>query len=170
MEENYGAGRLPHFHPALEGCVTRDPCFAKALCESYMEELAAVGAYTYRALVIRGRNQRLSELFERIAREEMVHFRLLGELILALGGNPAICTHLRIGMPEGCCAVGCEAGFEGRAIADSLREERRGIDRYQTLMGCTRDRVVRSVLTQIIDDEQAHVEAIRAMATEQEPR
>lgn len=160
MEHHQEKKNLPPFHPVFEGCVVRDPCMANAVGESYLEELYAIVSYNYRTTIARGCNKPLAELFDRIAKEEMRHFRILGELILSLGGNPAVCTHLRIGVSDAIPMGRGSAGAAARMIADSLCEERRGIDRYQTLMGCTRDRVVRSVLAQILDDEQRHVEAL----------
>ncbi|MBQ7346756.1 MAG: hypothetical protein IJW55_02265 [Clostridia bacterium] len=163
MEHHSEKKSFPPFHPTLQGCVVRDQRFARALEESYLEELYAISAYVYRSLLTAGHNKALSELFEELAKDEMRHFRLLGELILALGGNPTICTQLRVGSPDGMgnsCAPTCRG--TSRMVSDSLREEKRGIDRYQTLMGRTQDRVVRSVISHILSDEHRHVEELCA--------
>ncbi|MBR3895394.1 MAG: hypothetical protein IKJ35_09685 [Clostridia bacterium] len=162
MEKDLEGRGFPAFYPTLEGCVARDLRFAAALEESYMEELGAVAAYTYRSLLWARREPDAAALFERLAKEEMLHFRMLGELILALGGNPVIQANMRVQGIERDGRSGIKRESRGRAAlyADSIREERRGIDRYQTLMGRTQDRVVRSVLAHLLSDEHRHVEAL----------
>lgn len=162
MGQDLHEGGFPPFYPTLDGCVTKDLRFAAALEESYMEELGAVAAYTYRSMLLARREPDAAALFDRLAKEEMLHFRMLGELILALGGNPVVQANLRV---QG---IGRDLSGNGKRVSggcaglfsDSIREERCGIDRYQTLMGRTRDRVVRSVLAHLISDEHRHVESL----------
>lgn len=154
MEKDWKGKQFPPFYPTFDGCVTGDIRFAGALEERYMEELGAVSAYTYRAMVWKRWDARISALFEQLAKEEMLHFRILGELILALGGNPVVQAKLCVPAIDLC-------GRGGRGIfAESIREERRGIDGYQTLMGKTQDRVVRSVLSHLVADEHRHIEVL----------
>ena len=150
----------PPFRPQLCGCVAHDPRLARAVEELYEEELYAICAYTYRRLL-----GTRAELYADISKDEMRHFRLLGELILALGGNPVIRTQLRVDACElGRGSAQASERACGQLLQESIREERRTIDRYQTLMGCTDDRIVRSVLSGIVDDEQRHVEWLLAAA------
>lgn len=156
--QNHENKHISPFHPHFCGCVAHDPKMARAVEEAYREELYAISAYTYRSLLCDR-----SDLFVDISKDEMRHFRMLGELILALGGNPVIRTQLRVDSYE---LDSCGACVSQRAsmqmLHDSIREEKRAIDHYQTLMGCTDDRIVRSVLAGIVDDEQRHVEWLRA--------
>ncbi len=152
---------IPSFHPQFCGCVAHDPKMARAVSDLYGEELHAISAYTYRSLLYDR-----SDLFRDLSKDEMKHFRLLGELILALGGNPMIRTQIRVDgyeLERGCACVSGRSCTQ--MLHDSIREEKRTIDRYQTLMGCTTDRIVRSVLAGIVDDEQGHVEWLRAAIT-----
>ena len=153
--------RIPSFQPQFCGCVAHDPKMARAVAELYAEELYAISAYTYRSLLCDR-----SDLFSDISKDEMRHFRMLGELILALGGNPMIRTQLRVDGYELERGSTCLSGRScTQMLHDSIREEKRTIDRYQTLMGCTTDRIVRSVLAGLVDDEQKHVEWLRAAIT-----
>ena len=146
------------FHPRFCGCIAHDPKMVRATEELYVEELYAISAYTYRSLLCDR-----SDLFMDLSKDEMRHFRLLGELILSLGGNPMIRTQIRV---EACELDRREAYASPKGcrqmLADSIREEKHAIDRYQTLMGCTNDRIVRSVLSGIVDDEQRHLEWLSA--------
>ena len=146
------------FHPRFCGCIAHDPKMARAVEEMYADELHAISAYTYRSLLCDR-----SDLFIDLSKDEMRHFRLLGELILALGGNPVIRTQVRVDACELDRGDACASSKGCRQMLyESIREEKRAIDRYQTLMGCTNDRIVRSVLSGIIDDEQHHVEWLSA--------
>lgn len=149
---------VPSFHPSFCGCIAHDLKTARAAEELYLEELYAVSAYTYRSLLYGH-----SDLFRDISMDEMRHFRLLGELILALGGNPVIRAQIRVDVCELDRGEACASPRGIRQMLnDSIREEKRAVDRYQSLMGCTDDRIVRSVLLGIIEDEQRHVEWLSA--------
>lgn len=162
MSQNYPENKhIPSFHPQFCGCVAHDPKMARAVTELYEEELYAISAYTYRSLLYDR-----SDLFLDLSKDEMKHFRLLGELILALGGNPMIRTQVRVDGYELERGSTCVSGHAcTQMLNDSIREEKLAIDRYQTLMGCTNDRIVRSVLAGLVDDEQRHVEWLRAAVT-----
>ena len=162
MEQAFGEGGFPPFYPTLDGCVARNLRLAAALEESYLEELGAVAAYTYRSMLLTRCEPRTAELFDRIAKEEMMHFRMLGELILALGGDPAVQGRIRVPSVEESGRGGEKRDLHGRAriFSDLRREARRAVDRYQTLMGSTQDRMVRSVLSHLLSDEHRHIEAL----------
>ena len=154
MEKDLEEKETYPFRPTVEGCVARDPRLAAAFAESYSEELRGVVAYSYLSILFAQQDARASALFGRLAKEEMQHFRMLGELILALGGNPSV--QARIGTPA---VHPCKRGRAG-IITDAIRDERCGIDRYQTLMGRTQDRVVRALLSHLIADEHRHTDAL----------
>ena len=50
-----------------------------------------------------------------------------------------------------------------RCLRESIREQQSLVDRYETLVGKTSDRVVRSVLAEFIADEQRHIALLRNM-------
>lgn len=132
--------------------------------DCYRAELSAVAAYTYRALVTESVSGELSALFDRIAVDESEHFRLTGELIASLGGNPVIRARVHTepydfsGLTPQKTAV-----TVSRMLREAMREEREEIDRYQTVMAHTEDRILRSFLAQIIGDEERHLGRMKAM-------
>ncbi|MBQ9759850.1 MAG: ferritin-like domain-containing protein [Clostridia bacterium] len=142
----------------------RDPRLARLLGECYRAELCSVAAYTYRAAVTEPHSKELSDAFDRIATDEMEHFRLLGALIVSLGGEPMLRMRWQSG--EGVPSSGDtreRAIAEGRMLSEAIEEERCEIDRYQTLMGQTEDRIVRSFLCQILSDEERHVARLKTL-------
>lgn len=142
----------------------RDLKLARSLEAGYRAELYSTAAYTYRSMMIEPISKELSDALDRIAIDEMEHFRLLGLLIVSLGGNPVLCTHLQTeklefnGGDSGSLSVSVT-----RMLSDAIREERQEIDRYQTLMGRTQDRIVRSFFCQMIADEERHVAKLYSM-------
>ena len=156
----------PPFHPKLQGCVAHDRRMSRALEDCYAAELHAVATYTYRSLLCEPADRTLSDLFNTLALEEIEHFRLLGELILALGGNPTLRTRVQV-EPFPLCGGdrSCTDREAMRMIEEAIREEKALIDCYETLMSRTEDRVVRSVFSHLIADEQAHVNALIKIQT-----
>ena len=144
--------RAPRFRPPMEGCVAKDRRLANGFKICYIDTFASIAANVYRSLVSLRCDRRASELFDCIAEEDLEHFRLLGELILALGGDTAM-RGIR-----GSCVGGSGQGDTAAFLADACRERRRNIDRYQTLMGKTGDRVVRSMLAKLLSSEQRILE------------
>ena len=145
-------GRTPRFRPPMEGCVARDRRLANAVKICYVDTFASIAANIYRSLVSLSRDRRAADLFDSIAEEELEHFRLLGELILALGGDAVLRGS------RGTCVGGKAEGDAGEFLADECDVRQRNIDRYETLMGRTGDRVVRSVLAKLLSSERRILE------------
>lgn len=162
MNQNNRPKRSEMFHPTPNGCVLQDLRFARALEELYADELNAIATASYRSMLCEECDQELSALFYEQMQDEIQHFRFLGELILALGGNPTLRTQIRVETmhrsddPRSSCAKLSE-----ELLYVALRDKRRSIDRYQTMLGRTQDRVVRSLLCQLIDEEQRHSERLK---------
>ena len=136
------------FRPALKGCVARDPRMAGMLAEDFRNCLCSIAANTYRAILTKDLSA--SSLFEKLIREDTALLRQLGELILALGGPPSLCAQLRVLPAEG--APYSRGPCTSQLLREALRENKRAIDSLQTKMGQTADRVVRSVLSQLLTD------------------
>ena len=146
----------PRFRPPLRGCVARDLRLAAALRSSYVDTFSRIAANVYRSLLCNGKSASQEELFEVLARRDLEQFRLLGELLIALGGeDAAILTR-----PQGRRQHYRSSDFPADALTEALAECRRSIDRFQTLMSATGDRVVRSVLSGLIADEEREIRTI----------
>lgn len=142
----------------LEGRIRRDPALARLTEPVLAEELEAISSYLYRAAVSEYATPELSGLFESIALDEMEHFRLLERLILALGGNPAIRLNLRnaaIRMKD--LRAYADRGEPTAMIRQSIREEEKGIGRYEEIVAHSDDPMVRSLLLGIVSEEREHI-------------
>ncbi|MBQ9784876.1 MAG: hypothetical protein IJW29_05200 [Clostridia bacterium] len=150
--------RAPRFRPRLEGCVARDRHMAAALEVCYVDAFASVAANVYRSLVTAEADRGLSETYEWIAEEALEEFRTLGELILALGGDAMLRQSRRV-RP-------CASSSDTRFLRACRAECERSIDRYETLMSRTGDRVVRSVLAGLLSGQRRIAEKIMRLDSE----
>jgi len=121
------------------------------------DEHAAIIQYLTQAYAI-GEGDLACEM-EAIAREEMQHFRWLGEKIAALGGRPAMKRGAVVfGGPKVVAMLGEDVSAEERAIAQ-----------YQAHIAELDDLQITSLLNRIIADERAHEEKFRKLQTEPDP-
>lgn len=154
----------PHspFRPTLAGCVTRDLALARALEGLYLHALYSVAATTYRSLIAERHDRALAATLDEISIDQSEHFRLLGDLILALGGNPTVRTEMQVEPIPALATDGRHAEeIAARLISRTFAERKWSIDRMQTLMGSTQDRIVRSILVHLITDEERHLQMLR---------
>ena len=152
----------PPFRPTLRGCVARDPQFAQALSEVYRHKLYEVAAMTYRSLIADATDHVSAGVFDEIAIDAAEHFRLLGDLILALGSDP--CFQMHLGVEQTSRHRHTTTEIPTQMVLDARKEKKRSIDRLQTLMGHTADRVVRSILTHLLTDESRHMEILSQLS------
>ena len=149
MQPTSNRQATPPFRPRLTGCVARDVVMATILKSCYVEAFSRIAANIFRSLRCAERERTLSEIFERAAEEDLEQFRRLGELILALGGD----AELRGVRSRRSCQVRCEDNVQDFLEA-GISERSQSIDRYETLMARTGDRVVRSVLAGLLSGER----------------
>ena len=140
----------PPFRPSLRGCVARDTRLAAAVYTCCSEAFFSISDNIYRSLICRDCDTALSDLFEELAQKDLEHFRLLGELFLALSETDG---HKTRRYPYHKRASGSSRNQDSLPLA-ALWERRRNIDCFETLMGRTEDRVVRSVFSKILSNEQ----------------
>lgn len=140
----------PPFRPSLRGCVGRDARLAAAVYTCSTEAFFGISDNIYRSLVCKDSDTALSDLFEELAENDLERFRLLGELFLALGEGEKQKTPCSPWRKRSAYPTRNHDSPAGAA----LWERRRNIDCFETLMGRTEDRVVRSVFSKILSTER----------------
>ncbi len=75
--------------------VKRDLQLARRLYPHLGHEIVDVSDYTYFSIMFEDFAPKFAELVEKLALDELEHYRILGQLILDLGANPALNIRLR---------------------------------------------------------------------------
>lgn len=155
--EREDARFCPHFY----GSVGQDERTGRHLLPCYGAAASMGLLYAYRGLMAEPFHAELCTLFEEIERDKRWHFRMLGRLILVLGVAPVPAARLSpVAEPWERSLSAWEKNLP-RLLHVCIRQESAGIERLQTVMGSTEDRVVRSFLAQLIGDEERHVRALQ---------
>ena len=152
----------PPFRPSIRGCVGRDTRLAAAVYTSSAEAFFSISDNIYRSLICKDRDTSLSDLFEELAQADLERFRTLGELFLALGEGEK---------PKTPCysyrkRASCSSHNQNPHLQAALWERRHNIDCFETLMGRTEDRVVRSVFSKILAKEHALCHRLESLCKE----
>ncbi len=149
-------------YPGMTG-VIRAPRLARSLFPPRADELSTISDYTYYSIVFADSMPELSALFENISMTEMHHFRLLGELIDALGADPVINVRVHnspLGLTEDEDSRAPVAAV--RVVESMLRAEEaasREYARLATLFGS--DPAAVAILTRLSADEASHARMLR---------
>ena len=140
----------PPFRPSLRGCVGRDARLASSTYTCCSRAFFSISDNIYRSLICRDSDTALSDLFEELAQTDLEQFRTLGELFLALSDADRRKT---LRYPYFKRASRPSQNQDSPALA-ALWERRCNIDCFETLMGRTEDRVVRSVFSKLLSAER----------------
>lgn len=149
-------------YPTVSG-VRRAPKLARSLFAPRADELSAISDYSYYSIVFENSMPALSELFENISMTEMIHFRLLGELIDALGADPAVNTRIHntpLGLTEDEDSRAPVAAV--RVVESMLRGEEAASREYARLAALFQsDPAAAAILTRLSADEATHARMLR---------
>lgn len=121
-----------------------------------VSELSAVTDYTFQSLV--SPDQQAAALVAGIAKIEMHHLQLIGQLIVSLGGYP------RYAVQSGCGTSFWNGQLIGYApnprdfLHENIANEKAAILNYTHRIGQIEDEGVRAVLRRIILDEEHHID------------
>jgi rubrerythrin len=145
-------------YPDTDGII-KAPMLVGKVASVRALEIDAISDHIYLSLIFEGSSPTLSELFEKLARNEMEHFLLLGKMTVALGGDPAIKIR-----PHG--SIAAERGTKGvsspcHMLKLTLDRERRMIENYEQLLSVfSGDHVARALLERIILDKEHYAKML----------
>ncbi|NLH00378.1 MAG: rubrerythrin family protein [Clostridiales bacterium] len=156
--------RIPYPPPKAE---KKNILYASLLTNDYagiISEMSAVSVYTYQHIATP--YGRISEVLRCISAVEMRHMKMLGSLIVSLGGNPRIAVKLGRGYnywSSQCISYETNPRIY---LREDLACERAAITSYKLRITQIDDNAVRKVLERIILDEERHVELLTALCNE----
>ena len=140
-----------------------DPRMARLLFRAYYDELSTVSTYIYNSIQLAESCPQTASLYESIAMTEMRHFRLLGNAIRRMGGNPIIRTDLRIASFELCLdAPRQRVDHTARGtVRIAVAAEQTAAWEYRALAGKTRDEALKALLCRLAADEEEHARMLQ---------
>jgi rubrerythrin len=144
----------------------RDSRMARLLFRAYYDELTALSTYTYNSIILTNLCPGVATLFTTLSMTEMRHFRLLGEAIRRLGGNPSIRTDLRITSFEP-CADSAHPHTESvcrQMVRNAICAEQTAAWEYRALAGKTRDEQLKQILCRLAADEDEHARMLQQLS------
>ncbi len=143
---------LRPFRPSPIGCIRKDPAFAGAVSLCAINALGTVTADIFRSLLTEQKNRELSALFEETASAELLQFRSLWQLTLALGGNPPVCPP----RTPNCTRFLRREGEAGRfCLPEASHAQHRKIaEECRRLSVQSRDPVLTSLLIAVLKEEE----------------
>ena len=157
MNEEYKITLDAPYPPAkADGC---NIFYASLLTNDFagpVSELSAVTQYTFQSLA--SKDQKAAALVGGIAKIEMHHMQLIGQLIASLGGIP------RFAVQNGCGTSfwnGQLIGYDSSArdfLRENIATEQAAIANYSHRIDQIDDNGVRAVLRRIILDEEHHID------------
>ena len=118
-------------------------------------ELTAITQYIYEHIELK-RYENLSKIFMSIAKEEMLHLELLGDLIKRLGGKPYYINNNRCQWKSDNVKYHFASVYE--VLTYNIESEKKAIEEYRYLIKHTQNKSIKDLLDRIILDEQTHLE------------
>ncbi len=138
--------------------------YAEILLEDYAGEGGedtAIHLYVFQSIV----NRKVSKVLEEIAKVEMHHLKILGELIYQLGYPPSYYTVdscLGTINPWSSRVIHYEENLEEFLQID-IKQEQKTIQRYQKHIEEIQDKYIQDILKRIIEDEKMHVRCFQEL-------
>lgn len=156
---------IPYPPLAVEG---KNKRYADILMPLYIGsggELTSLSSYAYQALITEPKDKRLSDILECISLTEMTHFRMLGKLIVKLGGDPVLYIPYNKNRRQYWNSSFCDNRYDQRAFINSnISSEKKAVENYKRAYELINDRFIRDVIKRIIIDEEHHIKIFKELS------
>ncbi len=124
-------------------------------------EINAILQYNYHAVMFVGRGlDEYAELLDSIAVAEMIHLKLLGKLILALGAQPVYTALPPAGFNFYSTKFVAYSRSLKNMIEDDIISERHAIMSYAYMLDRLRNDRVSEIISRILEDEKLHLKSL----------
>ena len=129
-------------------------------------ELNAILQYIYHYFNFNKQGlKQYAETLESIAIAEMLHLKLLGETILALGAPPIYCQNPPTAFNFYSTKYVAYSRNFANMIEDDLLGERHAISQYTRMLSRLKNEQVKSIVSRILEDEKLHLETLKGILT-----
>lgn len=145
----------------------RNPYYAKLLLEDYAGESSedtAIHLYVYQSLVTSEKYQEYKNILMPIARVEMNHLRILGELITLLGLKPIYGTIENKDKVNFWTSSNVGYNIDIKAMLElDIERETNAIKNYKHHQSIINDKYIYKILDKIIADEKVHLDIFKEL-------
>ena len=149
-------------YPSLEG-ICPDCRALRIISPAYASstgELNAILQYNYHAVMFDGKGlNEYAELVDSIAVAEMLHLKILGKLICALGAQPVYTACPPAGFNFYSAKFVSYSRSLKNMVEDDLLAERHAVMSYAHMLDHLRNDRVKEVIARILEDEKLHLQA-----------
>lgn len=156
-------------YPKTDG-ICPDVCTLKIITPAYSTscgELNAVMQYIYHSLNFKhGGMKEHAETLEGIAIAEMIHFRLLGETIFALGAQPVFTSQPPFAYNFYSTKFVAYSRTLKNMIEDDVIDEKQAINGYERMLRHLKNESVKAIIARIIEDERLHLAALQKILSD----
>lgn len=124
-------------------------------------ELNAILQYVYQSFIFaKQRMQQISDTLEGIAVAEMIHLKLLGNTIAALGAQPIFCQYPPMGYNFYSTKFVSYSRNPVNMIEDDIMGEKHAICQYSKMLTRLKNEQVKAIISCIVEDEKLHLETL----------
>ena len=125
-------------------------------------ELNAILQYLYHFFNFKHRGlDEYAETLEGIAIAEMLHLKILGETITALGAQPIFCQNPSTAYNFYSTKFVCYSRNLVNMIEDDIMDEKHAIRQYSRMLARLKNEQVKSIVSRILEDEKLHLETLK---------
>ena len=131
-----------------------------------VSEFSAINQYTFHELSFCDSNKEVSSTIKGIAKVEMIHMQMLGELIVKLGSDPGYWINTKKKRSL------WNANFINYstdlqiALETDMKSEKEAIVQYKRTINSVDDQNIKKILNRIILDEEYHIQLLTNLYTE----
>ncbi len=149
-------------YPSIDD-ISPDACALKIISPAYASstgELNTILQYLYQSFIlgVKGCN-RLADKLESIAIAEMLHLKLLGKTIAALGALPVYTANPPSAFNFYSSKFVGYSHTMPNMIEDDIMAEKHAIYAYERMLPRLKNQKVRGVISRILEDERLHLAA-----------
>lgn len=149
-----------YLYPKLDSIV-RNPQSARLIMHSYagdVSEDTAIHQYLFQSVILKEKDEEVSDILEQIAEVEMHHFQYLAELIQQLGVYPVFVDPIVDKNEFWTSRYVCYDVEVEDILEMDMEAEKKAIMQYQSLIHVIEDQQVKEALRRIVVDEKIHLE------------
>lgn len=153
-------------YPKIE-VIEENPYYANLIKKVYtgmVSELTEVTEYTYQQFIV---SDKIKNVLSEIAKVEMIHLKILGELLVALGENPTFSLRKKNKNLYWSSEFINKNTLIKEILLQDINREKEIIKQYREACNLIENENIITILTRIILDEELHIKLLEGLYTQE---